>query len=181
MKTIIITLSLLVTLTCNIKAQGAADKLERKTKGGVTGEALVSYGFDDVYKLGFGARLGTDNLISSQPNIYIGGVFAYHLGTSIDSPGGNTSTANVIYGGGDLGYNVLLEGNQVMIRPSVYIGVSSFKIGNLSDRNNEFMFAPGATVFFPVSDGIIVGADARFFVVSNASSFVLGATIGKSF
>jgi hypothetical protein len=172
------------------KAQGAIEKLNRRTAGSPTAELMLSYGFDDIYKLGFGARAGIDGIISSIPNLYIGGVFSYHLGSSVTAFG-NTFTTNALYGGADVGYNILLDGNQLLLRPSAYVGVASFTTGGTVNpftgtssgtlRNNEFLLAPGATLYFPVIDGVTIGVDGRFFVVSNASTFSLGATIGKSF
>jgi hypothetical protein len=150
------------------------------------GEAMAGYGFEEGFRLGFGVRAGKDGLIESQKQVYIGGVFAYHLGRT-EGSGNLEVSANVWYLGGDVGYNIPLEGQSFSIRASSYLGIatvsatSRFLGSSLSASSTEFMIAPGATAFFPFGDGLTFGADARFFIVSNSSSFVINATIGKSF
>ncbi len=154
----------------------------------IKAEAMAGYGFDDAFRLGFGVRAGKDGLIESQKDLYIGGVFAYHLGKTVETQFSKT-TVNLWYLGGDIGYNVKLEGQSFNLRTSSYIGIAniSSKFESTgggepaSASSSEFMIAPGATAFFPFGDGLTFGADARFFIVSGANSFVLNATIGKSF
>ncbi len=156
------------------------------------GEAMAGYGFDDGFRFGFGVRAGKDGLIESQKQIYIGGVFAYHLGKT-EGEGDFKVSTNVWYLGGDIGYNFPLEGQSFSIRTSSYVGIATVAgstprisgpfgtFGGESRSSSEFMIAPGATAFFPFGDGLTFGADARFFIVSGANSFVINATIGKSF
>lgn len=161
----------------------------------IKAEAMAGYGFDDAFRLGFGVRAGKDGLIESQKQIYIGGVFAYHLGKS-EGSGDFKVSVNAWYLGGDVGYNIPLEGQSFTIRASSYLGITNVSVtlpafaGNpffggggssSTTSNSEFMIAPGATAFFPFGDGLTFGADARFFIVSGANSFVLNATIGKTF
>ena len=177
------------------------------------GEAMAGYGFKDGYNIGIGVRAGKDGLIESQKQIYIGGVFAYHLGktTEAEAPGfgGVTiktkATVNLWYAGGDVGYNIPLEGQSFKLRASAYVGVANisskfettggggggfggggfggggFGGGSSSGSSTEFMLAPGATFFFPLGGDLTFGADARFFIVSNSNALVVNATIGKSF
>ncbi|MFQ3599614.1 MAG: hypothetical protein SNJ66_14875 [Chloroherpetonaceae bacterium] len=158
------------------------------------GEAMLGYGFDDAFRLGIGVRAGKDGLIESQKQIYIGGVFAYHLGKS-EGAGDSKVSANVWYLGGDVGYNIPLEGQSFTLRASSYIGIANVSVttsvpqdpflggggGSTSSSSSELMIAPGATAFFPLGNGLTFGADARFFIISNSNSFVINATIGKSF
>jgi|GEM_PF-1711771 len=168
------------------------------------GEAMAGYGFKDGYNIGIGVRAGKDGVIESQKQIYIGGVFAYHLGKTEETPGfgGVTSkvTVNLWYAGGDVGYNIPLEGQSFKLRASAYVGVANisskfettggggggfggggFGGGSSSGSSTEFMLAPGATFFFPLGGDLTFGADARFFIVSNSNALVVNATIGKSF
>jgi uncharacterized membrane protein YgcG len=168
------------------------------------GEAMAGYGFKDGYNIGIGVRAGKDGLIESQKQIYIGGVFAYHLGKTEETPdfGGVTSkvTVNLWYAGGDVGYNIPLEGQSFKLRASAYVGVANisskfettggggggfggggFGGGSSSGSSTEFMLAPGATFYFPIGSDLTFGADARFFIVSNSNALVVNATIGKSF
>jgi hypothetical protein len=167
------------------------------------GEAMAGYGFKDGYNIGIGVRAGKDGLIESQKQIYIGGVFAYHLGKTVETPFfGETSktTVNLWYAGGDVGYNIPLEGQSFKLRASAYVGIANisskfettggggggfggggFGGGSSSGSSTEFMLAPGATFYFPIGSDLTFGADARFFIVSNSNALVVNATIGKSF
>ncbi len=165
------------------------------------GEAMAGYGFKDGYNIGIGVRAGKDGLIESQKQVYIGGVFAYHLGKTQETPAGfgGTSkvTVNLWYAGGDVGYNIPLEGQSFKLRASAYVGVANISskfessgggdfgfgggFGGGSGSSTEFMIAPGATFFFPIGGDLTFGADARFFIVSNSNALVVNATIGKSF
>ncbi len=158
----------------------------------IKAEAMAGYGFKDGYNFGFGARAGKDGLIESQKQLYIGGVFAYHLGKEQAGV-----SVNLWYAGGDIGYNIPLEGQSFTLRASSYVGIanvsSSFTAPanpflpggggtqTSSSSSSEFMIAPGATAFFSIGSDLTFGADARFFIISNANAFVINATIGKSF
>jgi hypothetical protein len=196
-----ITLATILAVTVLLVASEANAQLK--------GEAMAGYGFKDGYNIGIGVRAGKDGLIESQKQIYIGGVFAYHLGKTEETPGfgGVTSkvTANLWYAGGDVGYNIPLEGQSFKLRASAYVGVANisskfettggggggfggggfggggFGGGSSSRSSTEFMLAPGATFFFPLGGDLTFGADARFFIVSDANALVVNATIGKSF
>ncbi|MFN3639244.1 MAG: hypothetical protein ACK4XY_12340 [Chloroherpetonaceae bacterium] len=91
-------------------------------------------------------------------------------------------------------YNVELSGQSFKLRTSSYIGIASISIttsvpanpffgggGSQSASSSEFMVAPGATFFFPLGSDLTFGADARFFLISNSNSFIVNATIGKTF
>lgn len=167
-----------------------------ETRAQIKAEAMAGYGFKDGYNIGIGARIGKDGLIESQKDIYIGGVFAYHLGKTVESQFSKT-TVNLWYLGGDIGYNVKLEGQSFKLRASSYVGIANisskfestdgggfgFGFGGAptSASSSEFMIAPGATLFFPLGGDLTFGADARFFIVSNSNALVVNATIGKSF
>lgn len=149
----------------------------------IKAEAMAGYGFKDAFNLGFGVRAGKDGVIESQKQIYIGGAFAYHLGKS-EGQGDFKTSANVWYAGADIGYNVELSGQSFKLRTSSYIGIAnvSLSFGSQSSASNsEFMVAPGATFFFPLGSDLTFGADARFFLISNSNSFIVNATIGKTF
>ncbi|MCS6990217.1 MAG: hypothetical protein NZM06_11965 [Chloroherpetonaceae bacterium] len=171
-----------------------------KANAQIKAEAMAGYGFKDGYNIGIGARAGKDGLIESQKDIYIGGVFAYHLGKTVESSqsffGQTTttkSTVNLWYLGGDVGYNVKLEGQSFKLRASAYVGIANISSkfettgggggfgAPTSGSSSEFMLAPGATFFFPLGGDLTFGADARFFIVSNSNALVINATIGKTF
>ena len=161
------------------------------------GEAMAGYGFKDGYNIGIGVRAGKDGLIESQKQVYIGGVFAYHLGKTVETPffgGTSKTTVNLWYAGGDVGYNIPLEGQSFKLRASAYVGIanisSKFETSggggsglsvSESRTKTEFMLAPGATFFFPLGGDLTFGADARFFIISDSNALVVNATIGKSF
>lgn len=162
------------------------------------GEAMAGYGFKDGYNIGIGVRAGKDGLIESQKQIYIGGVFAYHLGKTVETPffgGTSKTTVNLWYAGGDVGYNIPLEGQSFKLRASAYVGIANISSkfetsgggdfglggGSSSGSSTEFMLAPGATFYFPIGSDLTFGADARFFIISDSNALVVNATIGKSF
>ncbi len=166
--------------------------LSTEASAQLKGEAMAGYGFKDAFSLGFGVRAGKDGLIESQKQIYIGGVFAYHLGKT-EGQGDSKVSANVWYLGGDIGYNIPLEGQSFTLRASAYVGIATVSsstpvinnpfgppIGG-SSSSSKFMIAPGATAFFPIGSDLKFGADARFFLISDSNTFVINATIGKSF
>jgi hypothetical protein len=169
---------------------------------------MAGYGFKDGYNIGIGVRAGKDGLIESQKQVYIGGVFAYHLGKTVETPffgGTSKTTVNLWYAGGDVGYNIPLEGQSFKLRASAYVGIANisskfettggggggfggggfggggFGGGSSSRSSTEFMLAPGATFFFPLGGDLTFGADARFFIISDSNALVVNATIGKSF
>ena len=147
---------------------------------------MAGYGFKDGYNIGIGARAGKDGLTESLKQIYIGGVFAYHLGKS-EGEGDFRVTARVWYLGGDIGYNIPFEGQPFSIRASSYLGIATLSatvnIFGFSETtsNSEFMIAPGATFYFRIGSDLTFGADARYFIVKDANALVVNATIGKSF
>ena len=170
------------------------------------GEAMAGYGFKDGYNIGIGVRAGKDGLTESLKQIYIGGVFAYHLGKTTEAEersgfGGVTitrktkTTTKLWYAGGDVGYNIPLEGQSFQLRASAYVGIANISSSSKSEisgggipggggfegSSTEFMLAPGATFYLPIGSDSTFGADARFFIVSNANALVVNATIGKSF
>jgi len=172
------------------------------------GEAMAGYGFKDGYNIGIGVRAGKDGLTESLKQIYIGGVFAYHLGKTTEAEasgfGGVTiktkATVKLWYAGGDVGYNIPLEGQSFQLRASAYVGIANISSsskseisgggipgggipggGDFAGSSTEFMLAPGATFYFPIGSDLTFGADARFFIVSNSNALVVNATIGKSF
>jgi len=144
---------------------------------------MAGYGFEDGYNIGIGVRAGKDGLTESLKQIYIGGVFAYHLGKTVETSYSKT-TVNLWYAGGDVGYNIPLEGQSFSIRASSYLGIAnvSTSFGTTGGgSSSEFMIAPGATFFFPIGSDLTFGADARFFIVGDSNALVVNATIGKSF
>ena len=64
---------------------------------GASAAVLVGNGFEDVYKLGVGARGG----FTLPMGFYIGGTFVYHFGTT---EGG--ASANLFYFGPEAGYDI---------------------------------------------------------------------------
>jgi len=155
-------------------AQTSADT--SSDNSGVSAALLLGYGFDDVFKVGFGARVG----YTLPMHLYIGGTFIYHLGTS-ESAGGITATENIMMFGAEVGYEIPV--GPVMIRPYVGLGLGVVKVsvpainiggiteGGGSASSSDVYISPGATLLYPVTSSIGIGVDARFVIVSDANAF----------
>jgi hypothetical protein len=129
---------------------------------GLSAALLLGYGFDDAFKVGFGARVG----YTLPMHLYIGGTFIYHLG---ESEGG--ATVNVFYVGPEVGYEI--PAGPVLIRPYIGVGLAEAKasvsipgFGSESASSSNFGLWPGATILYPVTSSIGVGVDGRFLIVS---------------
>ncbi len=160
---------------------GAAAQTSADTSSdgsGVSAAVLLGYGFNDAFKLGFGARVG----YTLPMHLYLGGTFVYHLGTSTDIGNGQSITTNVMMIGAEVGYEI--PAGPVMIRPNVGLGIGIVKssvpavnvagfgtVGGGSASASDFFIAPGATLLYPVTGSFSVGVDARFIIISDANAF----------
>jgi hypothetical protein len=159
----------------------ADDVKTAQVQSGGSAGLLLGYGFDDLYKVGFGVRGG---YTLPQMPIYVGGTFVYHLGTSEDFPGGS-ATINVMMIGAEGGYE--LAAGPVIVRPYAGLGIAVFKesvpsvtiagvtAGGGSASTSKLYFSPGATVLYPVTPNIGLGVDARY-VISDESALDLMLT-----
>jgi hypothetical protein len=130
---------------------------------------LGGYGSHDIYKVGLGARIG---YVFSN-GFYAGLSGAYHLGTTESAQliGYTLSaTANSIYVGPELGYDVRL-GFGTSLRPYVnggYYGAHATVSGfGTSGTNSEsrFYVAPGLLLQFAAGP-FLIGADGRYLIVT---------------
>ena len=147
------------------------------TAGHASVAALLGYGFKDGVKLGLGVRGG----YTLPMNVYVGGTFVYHLGKTQSSPFGDIHYG-LYYLGVEGGYDLNLS--PVVLRP--YLGLGYAKpvasvAGITVEGDSKFALWPGATVLFPVSKSVFVGADARFLVVSDSNALSVFATGGMQF
>jgi len=171
-------------------AASASSSDSSDSSGGVSAALLLGYGFDDAFKLGFGARAGYTLPQAMGPgHLYLGGTFVYHLGTSIttgvDSSGNPTSSSvGVYYVNAEGGYEV--PAGPVVIRPFVglgYLGFHGFPSAQTIDGitvggapSGKIDFQLGATLLYPVAGAFSIGDDARFVVVSDYNTFNLFLT-----
>ncbi|MBI2395950.1 MAG: hypothetical protein HYV09_40675 [Deltaproteobacteria bacterium] len=141
---------------------------------------LAGHGFKDAFRTGFGARLG----YTLPSNIYLGGAFVYHVGTT-EGP----VQANASYGGGELGYDFIA--GPAILRAYSGFGVVSANatvtippVGTngaekMKASESRFGIWPGASLVFPFENGsAFVGVDAKLLIVENATAFNTYGTFG---
>jgi len=150
---------------------------------GASAAVLIGNGFEDVYKLGVGARGG----FTLPMSFYIGGTFVYHFGTT---EGG--SSVNLFYFGPEAGYDI--SAGPVIVRPYLGLGYSSVRAtvdfcaygvcNSVSGSDGRFTVWPGVTGLFPIGS-LFVGADLRVVVPIDAgdktTAFAGFLTAGMSF
>jgi hypothetical protein len=148
--------------------------------------AAIGYGTPggdpNAFGLGFQGRLG----FSLPFNIYAGGSFVYHLGTSNEIAGVKTSN-NAWYAGGEIGYDIPISDSSFMIRPLVGLGglvlrteiCSGGDCIKLGSRTSVYV-AP--TVYGQYDFGpVYVGADVRYVIataMTSLNSFGFFGTVG---
>jgi hypothetical protein len=154
--------------------------------GGSAG-LLVGNGFEDVYKLGIGARAG----ITLPMSLYVGGTFVYHLGKTESTPAGDVA-ANAFYFGPEGGYDFGV--GPLTLRPYLGLGYSHFRVSapdsciagvcvGGSNSEGRLAFWPGAAALMDFA-GIFAGVDARYIAVvdlSDANAFAAYLTGGLTF
>jgi hypothetical protein len=142
---------------------------------GPNASALLGYGASDL-NLGIGARIGyTLPLVP----VYFGGTFVYHVGTSQDTPGVDSS-AHLFYLGAEGGFSISID--PVIIRPFVGVGpaIAKSTFAGTSSSSTKFAFWPGVDLLLPLGP-VFVGIDGRYLVVSENSSLGVFATAGVEF
>lgn len=125
----------------------------------------------DYLNFGLGVRGGK----TLENHIYLGGSFLYHFAgdtyAGYAGPLGNyTSSASVIYGGPEGGYDFDLKA--VVLRAYVGVGPAFFSWtvntpgASASGTNTRIVFWPGATVVYDFADSpFFVAGDVRFVSV----------------
>ena len=178
-------MALALGLASSLAATAAlADDAPGASSGGLSAAVLAGDGFKDGLNLGFGARVGYNI-----DKIYVGGTFVYHLGKSTDL-GYGTAKSNVYYYGVEGGYDV--PAGPVVIRPYLGIGMATAKVTipgfsaygisfpDQTASDSKVAFWPGATVLYPLG-GAFVGADLRYFNVSDFAGLSAFLTAGMKF
>jgi len=155
---------------------------------GASAGLLVGNGFKDGYNFGLGARGG----VTLPMNVYVGGTFLYHLGTT-KSTGGVDVTANVWFLGAEGGYD--LGVGPLTLRPYLGLGYAHLAVSSsdvcalgtcvsgVSDSDGKVALWPGATALFNLGS-LFVGADLRYTVVldvDDGNAFGAFATAGLGF
>jgi hypothetical protein len=163
---------LFITLT-KVHAQGSAS-------------GLIGYGFEDGYNFGLGVRVGS----TLQSKVYVGGTFVYHLGKT-ESTSGLEVSANVLYIGGELGYDIPAS-ETVTIRPYAGLGLASVMakvkfngMGGSGSENRAYV-SPGILLQAQTSEKVLLGLDGRYLLLTgenggSASSFGLFLSLGFRF
>jgi hypothetical protein len=137
--------------------------------------ALLGDGFHDGVNFGLGLRGG----YTLPQNIYIGGTFVYHFGSS-ESVLGRDYTVNVFYLGPEGGYDI--PAGPVVVRPYLGLGPAFAHVSTPGGSNSDTRFGawPGVTVMYPIQN-FFIGADARVLIVSDFTAFGLFLNGGMQF
>lgn len=152
---------------------------------------LLGYGFMTDRRGGgadpYGLMAGLRGGYTFDFKLYAGLFYNYYLGSSKtgDSQGTgieSETTANYMHFGAEVGYDA--EIGPVQFRPSVQLGVALVvtDVTGVTDSFSDFMFAPGATVVYPI-DNFFIGGDLRGQIVTGdgVSAITLAATGGLRF
>lgn len=148
--------------------------------------ASVGYGTaggnPNAYGLGFVGRVG----YTFPLEIYLGGTFVYHLGSSTENAFVNSSQ-NVWYAGGELGY--VIGTKHFEFRP--YVGFGGIVLQTercaleicTSPTESSWYFGPGVYGQYDIGP-IYVGADIRYIAAANnqiQNSFGFFGSLGVNF
>ena len=135
--------------------------------------AMIGDGFKDGVNFGLGVRGG----YTLPQNIYVGGTFVYHFGTSAGD-----ASVNVFYLGPEAGYDI--QAGPVVVRPYLGLGPAfahvSLPAPFPSDTETKFGVWPGVAGLFPIQN-FYVGADMRVLIVSDFTAFSIFANGGVMF
>jgi len=178
---LLLPLALVAAISFSPSARAAAEATPTESgPGSIAIAGLVGDGIgfknadDGPYKLGIGVRGG----ITLPSNLYLGGAFVYHAGTSR-----NGATGNTYYLGGEGGFD--LHGGPLVLRPYVGLGILTARAsidGFGSDTKSYLYVAPGFAALVPLGDRWFVGGDARVLTLpserSEAWNLTLMATFG---
>lgn len=141
-----------------VKDRDAADDENEITSKPIQASALAGYGTEG-FKLGIGARAG----YTLPMNVYVGGTFMYHFGSSAS----DVASYKIYYPAGEAGYDFHI--GRATIRPYGGVGVIfvhssvSYLGQDKSDTNTTMGLYPGVTATYdiPNAEGFYVGGDAR--------------------
>jgi len=154
------------------------------TAGHASAAALLGWGFNDPAQFGLGLRGG----YTLPMNVYVGGTFVYHLGSS-QTVNAVEVSGNVFYLGVEGGYDI--AAGPVVVRPYLGLGpaflhsssptFSGFG-GSIGGSNTETRFSawPGVLGLYPIGS-FFAGLDMRVLIVEHASAFSMFATGGMQF
>jgi hypothetical protein len=176
--------AVLIALGTAAEASATSDEPAGPVHHGESAELLVGGGIRNGFAFGLGARIGVTLLM----NLYLGGTFVYHTGTS---PSGTTEFSQKVYtyyGGGEVGY--ALAAGPIEIRPYAGVGVAEWvhsAIGPWADSSSVHRVAvwPGATFIYPIETHGFIGGDARLVIVSGTNGDGIApcifGTVGATF
>lgn len=150
-------LALVLSALCAIGIQQAAAQFSLGLLGG--------YGFNDAYKVGFGARAGFSASI-----LYVGAIGVIHTGQeeTVQAAQSINVKTDASYYGAEVGINL------GSLRPSLILGAvnQSFEQSGSSESQAKFLLGPGVTLIIPLASGLFIGGDARL-LISGQTSFDL--------
>ena len=176
----------LVTLGALMLAPAIANAMpETEPHGSAAG--LVGWGFREGAGFGLGVRGG----YTLAQNVYIGGTFMWHAGSSSDTLVSEASS-NVYYLGVEGGYD--FQVHPVIIRPYIGLGPGfghnsgqictggpGINCVSYSDTNTVFAFWFGGTVLYPLNEQWFIGGDFKLTVIDSEVLPTLAFTGGLNF
>lgn len=149
----------------------------------ISGAAMLGTGANG-FNAGFGVRGGYD----LDQGFYAGGSFLYHLGnsSSYTSYTGTTysSTARLWVLGAEGGYNYQAK-PEILVRPYMGLGVCTSSVSSSpsaayapNGSNSRLGIWPGVSAAYTLQGNYFVGADVRYFIVSDNGALAAYANIG---
>ncbi len=160
----------------------SSSEAEATSVGASVGYGLAG-GSPNAYGLGFVGRIGYTLPI----DVYLGGTFVYHLGTSADGVPDSKVTRNIWYAGAEIGY--FIGTKDYGVRP--YLGLGGIVLQNKTcddnictdPGNNGFYFGPGIYGQYNLGP-VYFGADVRYIATANGAipnSFGFFGSFGVNF
>lgn len=166
MRTLLLASLLAVAVPATAAQADTLPSLYAGLVGGYTASSGLDEGDPDPMGVALGLRGG---LTIPTTDIYVGALFLYHVGASVDVPGGEISNSSYMLGA-EAGYELGL--GPLVLRPSLGIGTlqSSVSVDGTDasievDGEGALYVSPGAALMLKL--GLLVGAEVRYNLVAN--------------
>lgn len=139
-------------------AEGLIPGIYAGLVGGYTGTVDQPEELPDPMGPAFGLRAGVT--IPLTP-LYVGGLFLYHTGETIDEDNRELTSSSYMVGG-EVGYELGL--GPIVLRPNLGIGYHNGDLDELTDRGSVYL-SPGINAMIVL--GLMVGAELRYNAIVN--------------
>lgn len=177
----------ILTVTCftmlyaapsRAKAEHTVPNIYAGLVAGYTATVDLPEGQPDPMGPAIGVRAGLTLPLTA---LYVGGLFLYHTGESVDVTGGKLSSSSFMLGG-EVGYELGLT--PLIVRPSLGIGYHNASLDQLVGNGSESSLYLSPGINLAVALGLMVGAELRYNAILNdavANSVSLLGTLGLGF